>query len=161
MTVTHPWPWPPAHQPDRSALAVHNDVTTDLSPHDLWPVLLAAANWPTWYANARHVVLPPGQRHLALGTTFTWTTFHLRIESTVRECVPESRLAWDGRALGAAGYHRWALHPTAGGGTHLVTEEVQHGPAARLAAPAMRRALQRRHQIWLEGLVRHTRRNLA
>ncbi|MGI5397310.1 hypothetical protein [Streptomyces sp. CA-251251] len=59
---------------------------------------------------------------------------------------PPLPLAWDGRALGSTGYHRW---------------EVQSGQAARLMAPAMRRALHRQHQIWLENLVRHTQRNLT
>lgn len=39
------------------------------------------------------------------------------------------------------------LRPTPDGGTHLIIEETQGGPAARLMAPAMRGALYRQHQI--------------
>ncbi|MGW1617182.1 hypothetical protein ACWCQZ_49230 [Streptomyces sp. NPDC002285] len=98
--------------------------------------------------------LPDGRDQLADGLTFRWTTFGIRVTSTVREFLPARRLAWDGHALGSTGYHRWDLHLTPGGGCLVVTEETQHGPAARLLAPLTRRGLLHHHQYWLEGLAR-------
>jgi hypothetical protein len=120
----------------------------------VWPTLIRAAAWPRWYSNACRVVLPAGHSELAPGLTFSWTTFGVRVTSTVREFVPGRRLAWGGKALGSTGYHRWELHPTADAGCLIVTEEVQRGSAPRLVAPLMRRGLLHQHQRWLEGLVR-------
>jgi hypothetical protein len=57
-----------------------------------------------------------------------------------------------GRALGSAGYHRWLLEPHLDGGTRVITEEVQTGPAARLLARWMRPRLLREHQHWITQL---------
>ncbi|MCD0484086.1 SRPBCC domain-containing protein [Streptacidiphilus sp. ASG 303] len=146
--------WPPGLDPGSAAVFAHNELTTHLPAERLWPVLLRAGDWPRWYANARRVSLPDGCAGLAEGTAFRWTTFGLRVSSTVREFVPARLLAWDGSALGSTGYHRWELHPAPGGGCRVVTQETQRGPAARLAAPLMRRGLLVQHQHWLEGLVR-------
>lgn len=146
--------WPRGFDPAGSAVYVRNELQTALPADVLWPVLIHAVSWPDWYANARRVVLPDGRADLTDGLTFRWTTFGLRLTSTVREFVPARRLAWDGHALGSAGYHRWDLEPTPDGGCLVVTEETQRGPAARLLAPVMRHGLLRQHQRWLEGLVR-------
>jgi len=63
-------------------------------------------------------------------------------------------LAWDGRALGSTGYHRWILRALPEGGTHVITEEVQTGLAARAIAPLMRRGVLREHQHWITQLGR-------
>ncbi|MBH0776617.1 SRPBCC domain-containing protein [Nocardia bovistercoris] len=144
--------WPPGLTPPECAVHARNEIFTTVAAEELWPVLVAATAWPTWYSNSRAVVVPGG-RDLSDGVTFRWTTFGLRVSSTVREFVPARRLAWDGAALGSTGYHRWELTPTEDGGCHVVTEEVQRGTAARLLAPAMRRGLHRQHQRWLEALV--------
>ncbi|SCK06182.1 SRPBCC domain-containing protein [Streptomyces sp. WMMB 322] len=146
--------WPRGYEPARSPVFSHNEIRTSLPPERLWPVLIDAANWPRWYSNSRNVSIEPGYDRLGDGRTFHWTTFGLRVTSTVREFLPPGRLAWDGRALGSRGYHRWEIRPAGDGGSVIVTEEVQRGLAARLIAPLMRRGLHRQHQRWLEGLVR-------
>lgn len=145
--------WPSEYSPANSPVHALNEIRTELAAEQLWPVLIDAADWPRWYSNARDVVLGPGQEVLAQGATFQWTTFGLRITSTVSEFVPGRRLGWSGRGRGSAGYHRWVLEPLPGGGTRIVTEEVQQGPMARLLAPLVRRSIERQHQRWLEGLV--------
>lgn len=78
--------------------------------------------------------LDGGGQQLTGASTFTWTTFGLRVASTVREFAPSRRLAWEGAGRGSSGYHRWDLQPTPDGGTLLVTEEVQSGIIARFWA---------------------------
>jgi hypothetical protein len=161
VSGAHAHPWPREYDPAASPVFSHNEIRTSLPPERLWPVLIDAVDWPRWYSNARKVSVGSGQRRLGDGTTFRWTTFGLRVTSTVREFVPPSRLAWDGRALGSRGYHRWEIRSTGDGGSVIVTEEVQRGFAVRLIAPFMRRGLHRQHQRWLEGLVRVAEERLA
>lgn len=154
MTEATPWHWPSGYDPRSSPVATRNELRPHVTADRLWPVLVRAVDWPRWYSNAHHVHLRDGRHDLDAGVTFTWVTFGLRVTSTVRKFLPARRLAWDGRALGATGYHRWDLRPAPGGGCLVVTEEVQRGPAVRLLAPALRRGLLHHHQRWLEGLAR-------
>lgn len=145
--------WPALFDPSKARVYAYNELRTHLSPEQLWPVLVEAAAWPSWYRNARDVDVHGGGSQLSDASTFTWTTFGLRVASTVREFVPFSRLAWEGKARGSSGYHRWDLQPAPGGGTLIVTEEVQGGFLARLLGPAVKRSIEKQHQHWLEALV--------
>jgi hypothetical protein len=90
----------------------------------------------------------PGARH-----RFTWTTFNVRVDTTVVECVPSERLAWRGKTVGGTGYHGWVIERTAAG-CRVVTEETQRGIVPSLARWYLRRGLLTQHQRWLEGLAR-------
>ena len=153
-------PWPPGHSPEGAPVFARNEGTVSIPPEQVWQLLIDATSWPQWYRNARKVVLDRGDR-LGPGSSFRWTTFGLRVRSTVTAFEPHSFLAWDGRALGSSGYHRWLLEPTADGGTRVVTEEVQTGVSARLLGWWMRPGLLREHQHWISQLdhadVRGTR----
>lgn len=146
--------WPPPHEPSTVPVYAYNEIRTRLAPEQLWPVLIDATAWPRWYPNARDVAIQGGTDSLAGGSSFTWTTFGLRVTSTVQEFVPPRRLAWEGKARGSIGYHRWDIRPTADGGSLIVTEEVQNGFLARVLSPLVRRGIERQHQRWLEALVR-------
>ena len=153
--------WPETFTPSTARVYAYNELRTSLSPEQLWPVLIDAAAWPSWYSNARDVVLDGGGSRLDGTSRFTWTTFGLRVASTVRELEPFSRLAWEGSGRGSSGYHRWDLQRTADGGTLIVTEEVQHGLLAALLGPLVRRSIEKQHQHWLEALVRTAEAGLA
>ena len=90
---------------------------------------------------------------LALGTTFHWNTFGVRVHTVVEEFEPPHRLAWSGKAFGTSAYHGWVLEAD-GEGTRIVTEETQRGVVASVARLYLRRALHKHHQRWLEGLAR-------
>lgn len=118
----------------------------------VWAWLIRAALWPTWYRNSHRVRFLEGPPpDLALGTRFRWTTFSVRIESRVLELEPGERIAWDARGPGVRAYHAWLLRKTASG-THVQTEETQHGWAARLGSLLMPNRMFHHHQLWLEGL---------
>lgn len=145
--------WPAGLAPAEVPVYAYNELRTPLPAERLWPVLLRAGTWPTWYDNARDVVLDDGGEVLTGSSTFTWTTFGMRVRSTVRELTPHRRLGWEGRGRGSFGYHRWDLTPTEDGGTLVVTEEVQTGLLARLLGRVVKRSIERQHQRWLEALV--------
>ena len=61
------------------------------------------------------------------------------------------RIAWDARGLGVLAYHAWLIWPTAEG-CHVLTEESQHGWAARLGNLVRPTRMSHYHQLWLERL---------
>ncbi len=101
-----------------------------------WRVRAEAGSWPT----------------LAAGSRFRWVTFGAPVITTVTEFDPPHRLGWTGTGLGSSGHHAWLLEPVAGG-TRIITEETQHGPAIKLLAPALRPVVHRAHQSWITGLA--------
>jgi hypothetical protein len=71
------------------------------------------------------------------GVTFDWTTFGLKIASTIAEYVPHTRIGWYGTGDQLRAYHTWLLIPRNGTSTYVVMEETGMGP--RRAAPELRR----------------------
>jgi hypothetical protein len=98
------------------------------------------------------VRIEDGGRELALGTRFRWRTFGVAIRSQVKEHAAPERLAWDARGLGIDAYHAWWIE-RAPGGCRVVTEETQHGIAARLGALLVPRRMSRGHDLWLARLA--------
>jgi len=130
-----------------------NELELDAPIENAWAWLVRASEWPSWYPHARHVVIdPPAAGDLAEGASFHWTTFGVRMHTTVTEFEPPARLAWEGRGLGAVGYHGWLLEPTPRG-CHLVTEEVQKGLVPSLARWLFRWRIHYQHDRWLAGLA--------
>lgn len=146
--------WPAGFEPSSCPVHTVNELTIDAPIEAAWAWLVRAGRWSEWYSNCKRLRFESGSGpDLALATRFTWVTFGVRVDTTVREFEPPQRLAWEGRGLGARGYHAWLLRPT-GRGCHVVTEEVQAGLAPSLARVGIRRGLLHYHQRWLEGLAR-------
>jgi hypothetical protein len=105
-----------------------------------------------WYPNAHDVRLIGGSAaDLSSGCSFTWRTFGVSIRSTVLEFTPPERVAWNALGLGVDAYHAWLITPTVAG-SHVLTEETQHGWAARLGSRLLPTRMSRFHQLWLERL---------
>lgn len=143
--------WPQRYEPRRCPVYARNEAGVRPPPDRVWAALIDARAWPQWYRNA-HAVTIEGHDRLAPGARFRWRTFGLRVRCTVTDFEPHRLLAWEGHALGSAGYHRWILRPGPDGGTYVITEEVQKGLGARIIAPFMRRGLLREHQHWITEL---------
>jgi hypothetical protein len=148
--------WPPGMEPEIAPVYTRNELEMEAPPVAVWRWLVRATAWPDWYANSRNVVIDGGGTDLAPGARFHWTTFHVRVHTVVEEFVPEERLAWSGKGLGARGYHGWVIEPRTTG-CRVVTEETQHGLVPSLGRLYLRRGLLREHQRWLEGLARMAR----
>jgi hypothetical protein len=110
-----------------------------------------ASLWPSWYRNAKDVVLAGGASKLALGVSFTWRTFGVAIRSAVLEFEPCERIAWNAFGIGVDAYHTWEITPAAAG-ARVLTEETQYGWAARLGSIVFPNRMSKFHQIWLERL---------
>ncbi|MFI6130672.1 SRPBCC family protein [Micromonospora sp. NPDC051141] len=143
--------WPPGREPARCPVHTRNEAFVPLPPQAVWQRLVDATAWPSWYPNARRVVVT-GAPVLGPGVEFRWTTLRVRVRCVVDRWEPYRLLGWTGRAVGSSGHHRWVLTP-APGGTRVVTEETQTGLLPHLAAPVLTRSLLRWHQRWLDGIA--------
>lgn len=149
--------WPNHYEPSRCPVHVRNELDMAASPEKVWAWLTRAKLWPDWYANSANVEILEGPgTGLEEGTLFRWKTFGITIKSTVLECVPDERIAWEAHAFGIDVYHAWVLQPSAKG-CLVVTEETQHGWLARLGSIFMPSRMHKYHQLWLEGLENKAR----
>jgi hypothetical protein len=145
--------WPSGLTPDNAPVYTHNELRTTLSPDILWPVLIAATEWPSWYPHAANVRLSDGGSTLRPGSTFTWKTAGANVTSEVVEFEPGRSLAWTARGAVSHGVHRFDFTPSDDGGCLISTEEVEAGFGPRLIAGRLKKDLTRFHQVWLEALV--------
>jgi hypothetical protein len=144
--------WPDDLGPGGAPVYTCNELAIDAPAEAVWAHLIAAEQWPAFYANARDVsVGGDAAPLLALGTVFRWKTFGLRVETRVEVFEPPFALAWRGDRRIGRGFHTWLLTPTATG-CRVVTEEVQRGVVPSAARWYLRRGLRTWHQRWLEGL---------
>ena len=123
-----------------------------MAPELVWTWLVRADLWPTWYSNARDVIIEGGGHELKLGTKFRWKTFGASLQSTVEEFVPFERLAWSAKGTGIDVYHAWLIERTPQG-CHILTEENQNGFLARLSNSFRPGNMERYHQVWLQNLL--------
>ena len=145
--------WPDSQHPDRCPVSSRNELLIAAPAAHIWAWLVRARRWPEFYGNAHRVEIEGDADELTAGATFRWTTFHLRVQTTVREFEPCRRLAWFGAGYGSSGYHTWTLEPQ-GEQCLVVTEETQRGLLPSLGRLYIRGALHRQHEAWLEGLAR-------
>jgi len=152
MTALDAIRWPAEYEPKSATIHVFNERFISAPPEEVWSWLIRAQQWPSWYPNSADVRFVSGTPpDLALGTRFTWKTFGVRLDSTVREFVPHQRLSWDARGMGIDAYHAWLLQRTAEG-CQVITAEVQRGWLARLQNLFLPKRMYQQHQIWLERL---------
>lgn len=152
--------WPDHYQPENCPVHVRNELDMAAPPAHVWAWLIDASDWPTWYINSANVnILEGKERNLHKGTRFRWKTFGVTITSTVLECVPGERIAWDGHGFGVDVYHAWVLQPSEKG-CHVLTEESQHGWLARLSNWFMPKRMSHFHQLWLTCLETKAKKGL-
>ncbi len=142
--------WPEPYRPGATAVHVSNELLMQAPAARVWAWLIRATLWPSWYENAKDVVIDGGVE-LGLGARFTWRTFGVAVSSVVEEFVPEARIGWTGAGLGMNVYHGWVIEPR-GQGCLVLTEENQNGFGARAQAAVMPNRMHKHHQIWLESL---------
>lgn len=93
------------------------------SPKDVWRVLTAIEQWPSWQAAVTSAVL---HGHLAEGTAFTWKASGLKFESVLHTMTPKTHFGWTGKTFGAVAVHNWTL-TSVDDHTRVVVEESLQG----------------------------------
>jgi uncharacterized protein YndB with AHSA1/START domain len=146
------WPdWPSGSEPGRCPVYVHNELTTDAPPAQVWAWLVRADLWPSWFAGASKVRYVAGGPTLEVGARVSWRMLGASISVEVKRVEAGRQLDWEGGAAGVHAYHAWLLEPS-GSGTRIVTDETERGPLPFVLRWYLRGALHRAHQEWLEAL---------
>jgi len=144
--------WPENMTPQRAPVYACNEVGIPAEPERVWRWLIRAKQWPEWYSNCSWTRL--STQELESGSTFTWKTFGVVIESTVTVFEPGKAIEWNARGpAGIRAYHGWKIDFD-GHESHVITEETQAGLLISLGRPWLASNLWRGHQIWVESLHR-------
>ena len=151
--MQHSFIWPADYDPARSPVHAVNRLDIAAAPSVVWSLLIHPQHWSSFYGHASNARIVDGHGELALGRQFVWETAGVELTSTVKEFVPNERLAWDALYESSRAYHAWLIVPTAGG-CHVLTEETQQGPYWEALASKHRKGLYEFHQEWLEGLAK-------
>jgi uncharacterized protein YndB with AHSA1/START domain len=143
--------WPERFRPGLAPVHVRNEIDVPAPPARVWPWLVRAPLWPSWYPNSANVAITGGAAELGQGSEFRWRTFSASLHSKVEEFVPPERLAWSARGSGVDVYHAWLLTATPTG-CHVLTEESQYGALARLDHAVRPTRMFEGHARWLQAL---------
>jgi uncharacterized protein YndB with AHSA1/START domain len=123
-------------------------IVIDAPLTTVWNLHTAIDQWPTWQNDITEARL---SGPVATGSSFTWLTHGLSIESTIGEVDPTRRIAWGGPAHGIEGVHVWTFEQTPQG-VLVRTSESWDGPPVAADPEAMRGALVSSLTAWLAAL---------
>ncbi|GAA3369938.1 hypothetical protein GCM10017744_091700 [Streptomyces antimycoticus] len=116
--------WPSGFSPDEAHSFCQAQAVVHAPPATAFTLLTEVTRWPEWVPCVTEVRAGP------LARTFeVWFHGH-RFEIFVGEHVPHHRLGWSGIGAGVQLYQAW-LFTAVADGTHVVTENVVRGPAAK------------------------------
>ncbi|MFF7051761.1 SRPBCC family protein [Streptomyces griseorubiginosus] len=137
--------WPSGFSPDQAHSFCQTQAVVQTPPALAFALLTDVPRWPEWVPGLSEVRAGPLERSFEV-----WFDGH-RFEMFAGEHVPYTRLGWSGVGAGVQLYQAWLLTPVTGG-THVVTENVVRGPAARsLTAPSPVWA-RRLNALWITQL---------
>jgi hypothetical protein len=101
--------WPDRYKPEATAVHARTELEMAASPEAVWPWLIRAELWPTWYPDFADVIIEGEGPDLKAGSRFRWKTFGVRLNSRVEEFVEFERIAWSARSTGIDAYHAWLI----------------------------------------------------
>lgn len=144
--------WPEKFEPNNSKFYVENEVEINASPEIVWPLLIDALKWESWYEGAKDVSLKDKtESTLKSNTVFEWKTMGLKFESTVEQYEPYRLLAWESKKKSIQSFHVWLIIPTEKG-CKVITAESQNGWLTFFEKTFQSKKLKRLHYIWLAEL---------
>jgi hypothetical protein len=111
---------------------------------------ITAAVYPT-IAEATDITAAHLDGGFEPGASFDWTSFGLRVTSTIYEVAERARVLWGGTAEGITGVHEWIFRESEGG-VHVVTNESFAGAPVRADAARMQALLDASLVSWLGHL---------
>ncbi|WP_338704188.1 SRPBCC family protein (plasmid) [Streptomyces sp. Q6] len=139
--------WPSGFSPDQAQNFCQAQAVVHAPPDVAFTLLSDVGRWPQWVPGIAKV--QAGQ----LPRTYqVWFHQH-RFEIFMGEHVPHHRLGWSGIGAGVQLYQAWLLVPVEVG-THVVTENVVRGAAAKSFQAASPVWAQRMNSLWLAQLKR-------
>ncbi|WP_030186688.1 SRPBCC family protein [Streptomyces violaceorubidus] len=139
--------WPSGYSPDHAHSFCQAQVVVHAPPATAFGLLTDVARWPQWAAGVTE------SRPGALEGTFRVRFHEQAFEVFLGERAEPHRLGWSVVGAGVQVYQAWLLTEVAGG-THVVSENVVRGPAARALDVRSPQWARRLHALWLAQLKR-------
>ena len=132
----------------RAPVISRHSVVIEAPLDVVWRLHTDVDAWPDWQPDIETARL---SGPFAPGSTFSWHTSGLDVESTIYRVKPERRTLWGGPAHGIVGIHEWTFAPE-GGGTRVSTVESWSGEPIEADAAAIQEALDGSLVAWLGHL---------
>jgi hypothetical protein len=132
----------------RAPVVSRHSVLIDAPLDVLWRLHTEIDGWPGWQPEIQTARL---DGPFAPGSTFSWHTGGLDIESTIYRVEPWRRTLWGGPAHGIVGIHEWTFTPERGG-VRVGTAESWGGEPIEADTAAMQDALDGSLVAWLGHL---------
>lgn len=145
--------WPDEFNPEKANWYVYNEIEINAKPEIVWNILIDAKQWHTFYNGVQTPVEYKDSTAITLrnGLTFNLHTMGLHLEPSIKEFVPNERLAWEVRRGNLTAYHAWVIVPTSDG-CRLITPESQNGFLTYLQKVFQPNKLLKLHDKWLRLL---------
>lgn len=143
--------WPEEFNPIKAKWYVYNEIEINAKPEVVWNILIDAKKWHTFYKGVESPVkyLDSTATTLRNGLSFKLHTMGLHLLPTMKEFVPNERMAWEVHRGNLTAYHAWIIVPTANG-CRLITPEAQNGFLTFLQKVFLPNKLLNLHEHWLE-----------
>ena len=143
--------WPVELHPINASWYVYNEIEIAASPEEVWNILIDAKKWHTFYKGVESPIefLDSTATTLKNGLQFRMNTMGLEIFPTMKEFIPNERMAWEVTRNGLHAYHAWVIVPTHNG-CRLITPESQNGFFTLLQRIFQPNKLLNIHEHWLE-----------
>lgn len=143
--------WPEELHPTNASWYVYNEIEIAASPEEVWNILIDAKKWHTFYKGVESPIefFDSTATKLKNGLQFRMNTMGLEIFPTMKEFIPNERMAWEVERNGLHAYHAWVIVPTEKG-CRLITPESQNGFFTFLQRIFQPNKLLNLHEHWLE-----------
>ncbi|MGW0300418.1 SRPBCC family protein [Streptomyces anthocyanicus] len=139
--------WPSGFTPQTAHTFCQARAVISSSPDRVFALLTDMARWPEWVPGITEVRLGPH------ASAFEVELHDHRFEVIIGERAEPRRLGWSGIGAGVQLYQAWLLTEV-GDKTHVVTEAVVRGPAAKSIGALSPTWAERLNARWLAQLKR-------
>lgn len=126
----------------------YQQITINAPVEKVYAVMSDIDQWATWHADVKDPKITGAFRK---GSSFNWKSEGLTIHSTLHTVVPNQKIGWSGRALGAFAIHNWSFTES-NGQTTVIVEESMEGWLVSLMRQKFQAGLEQSLEVWLKNL---------
>ncbi len=126
----------------------HKSIVINATTLEVWDVLTNINNWASWQTAIK---TPRINGPLEAGTTFTWKTGGIKINSTLHTVEPYTNFGWTGKSIGVKAIHNWKITEL-NRQTEISVSESMEGFLAKLLKKTFATSLDKNMSDWLMHL---------
>ncbi|MDJ1498293.1 SRPBCC family protein [Cytophagaceae bacterium DM2B3-1] len=133
---------------EQAPVKTYQEITINASPQKVYQIMSEINHWAEWHGD---VTEPTLTGSFTKGSSFDWKSGGLTIHSTLHTVVPNQKIGWSGKALGAFAIHNWSFIEH-NGQTTVKVDESMEGWLVYLMRTKFQHGLEESLQIWLKNL---------